>query len=581
MDVSGSTSFESSSVTLENNSSSYTGDTLYDSALDSLSATAYKSCNDMTEMSKVESSCQLNEPQMGRIYHENQRPACCARKVSKAERRDFCLRWINASQAPKLAEELPRKTEPRKCCSVHHKPAEKSDQRTDQIYSCRLHPQCDRWHGQKSGQKIDAARCCMASQKHQKQPQFERHTHGQMETSFIEPSRIKAGQKIDAARCCMASQKHQKQPQFERHTHGQMEASFEEPSRMKSVKKIYAAPFCMASQKHHKPGKKQPQLERQAMHRHMKDSFIEPSRIKSGQIAAASPSCMASQKHQKQPQLERHLHGNMEASFLEPSKLKLNQKRASCPWSIDSVNHHKLSMKQPQLEEHPNNRGHHVAAFKEPTKLKRVQKTKPDPLSLETQHLLRVQHTELVRLIDAFKLRVSVLQIETDHAENAQLKVVQERKLKGPFTDTTKAKLYAGALKALEAQTSGTFPTRFISEIFATVADEAQLGNHFSSLDHELADIVDTLCVNNYKPKKESYEKTVKRKLDTAKEKLAKKYLERIDREEKSYQERAARMKRKCFNLLKQFLKNNIPDNENKVWLKELKALYEQDTQSF
>ncbi|BFF90697.1 traB domain-containing protein [Drosophila madeirensis] len=47
MDVSGSASFESSSGTLENNSSSYTGDTtLYDSALDSLSATAYKSCNE-------------------------------------------------------------------------------------------------------------------------------------------------------------------------------------------------------------------------------------------------------------------------------------------------------------------------------------------------------------------------------------------------------------------------------------------------------------------------------------------------------------------------------------------------------
>ncbi|XP_022211444.2 traB domain-containing protein isoform X1 [Drosophila obscura] len=46
MDVS-SSSFESSSATMDNNSSSYTGDTtLYDSALDNLSATAYKSCNE-------------------------------------------------------------------------------------------------------------------------------------------------------------------------------------------------------------------------------------------------------------------------------------------------------------------------------------------------------------------------------------------------------------------------------------------------------------------------------------------------------------------------------------------------------
>ncbi|XP_034662540.1 uncharacterized protein LOC117897661 isoform X2 [Drosophila subobscura] len=327
MDVSGYTSFESSTGTLENNSSSYTGDTtLYDSALDSLSATAYKSCNDMTEASKMESRCQVNEPQLGRIYHEIQRPACCARKVSKEERRDFCLRWINASQAPPLAEELPRKTEPRKCCSVHHKLAEKSDQRTDKIYSCRLHPQCDRWHGQmeasfvepsriKSGQIAAASPSCMASQKHQKQPQLERYPHGQKEASFVEPSRIKSGQKIDASPFCMASQKHQKQPQLERHPYGQMEASFVDPSRIQ--------PGCMASQKHHEPGT-------------------------------------------KQPLLERHPHGHMPASLLEPSKLKLNQKRASCPCSMLSVNHHKLSMEPPQLEKHPNTRGHLVAAFKEP-----------------------------------------------------------------------------------------------------------------------------------------------------------------------------------------------------------------------
>ncbi|XP_022211446.2 uncharacterized protein LOC111066845 isoform X2 [Drosophila obscura] len=450
MDVS-SSSFESSSATMDNNSSSYTGDTtLYDSALDNLSATAYKSCNDKTETSNLGSRGQINEAQMNRIYHGNHRHVCRSRSVTKSEKHDFCMRWLNSFDSPNLkcnAEVSPRKTG-----------STKSGSRVSQ----KLHKP---W------------------------------------TNTLPVLLEESEQKTDATCSCP-----------------------------------------MVSEEHHEQGMKQGQLDR--------------------------------------------WHGHMEASFIAPSKLKSEQQSTRSNRSMVSNNQYKLDMKLkerhiPQLGDHVTIQGHLEAAFRKPIKLKCVQKKNPDPIALQTHHKLRLQHTELVRQIDSAKLRLSVLEIEKDYAENALMKAIQERQLKGPFTDQTKANLFDEALKALEAQTAATFPTQFLSEVFSTVADEDQLSNHFSNLDNELCDIVDTLCVENYKLKKESQEKKVKLKLEALKEMLAKTYQKQVNREAKSYQKRAAALKNKCFDLLKQFLKNNIPENESKEFLKELKALYEKDTQSF
>ncbi|XP_033233148.1 uncharacterized protein [Drosophila pseudoobscura] len=558
MDVSTSTStsFESSNATMDNNSSSDTGDTtLYGSALDNLSATAYGSCNDITESSKMGLRFELSDNQIDRIYHENPH-VCRPPSVTKSQKHELCMRWLNASYNSFDSSN----------CAQHH-----------------LMTDPDRTHEDIKAAFTETATkpgSVLLQKDHKlgiKHPQLERYiprlenrltTPKHLEAAFIKPIKTKADKKTDAIKPGpMVSDN--------RNTHEHMEASQMQPTKLKSPKKKPTSP-CSLATKNHNLGMKHPQLELQKT-----DGHVQPPKLKSPKKKPTSPCSLTTKNHNlgmKHPQLELQ----KTDGHVQPPKLKSPKKKPTSPCSLTTKNHN-LGMKQPQLE-------CHKPILKEPAttrehtdlaKFKVIQKANPDPITLQMHHKLKLEHEELVRQIDTIKLNVTVLQIETNHMENKLRHLAQERELKGSFTDETKANLFAEATKALEAQTAETFPTQFLSEIFSTVAGEEELKDHFSNLDHELRAIVEKLCVDVYQLKKPTETKTVNRKIEALKAKLSKKYQKQINREEKSYKKRVAAMKEKCFDMLQQFLKINNRDTYSKVFLKELKALYEQDTQSF
>ncbi|XP_017139845.1 uncharacterized protein LOC108154181 isoform X2 [Drosophila miranda] len=519
MDVSTSTStsFESSNSTMDNNSSSETGDTtIYGSTLDNLSATVYKSCNDITEASKTGLRFELSEDQIDRIYHENPH-VCRPPSVRKSQKDDLCMRWLNASYNSVDSSN----------CAQHH---------------LMIDP--DRTHGDIKAAFTETATkpgSVLPQKDHKlgiKHPQLERYiprlenrltTPKHLEAAFIKPIKTKADKKTDAIKPGpMVSDN--------RNTHGHMEASQIQPPKLKSPKKKPTSP-CSLATKNQNLGMKHPQLELQNTHGH-----VQPPKLKSPRKSATSSPCPLATKNQK-----------------------LGMNHPMCN-----------KCRKPIMIEPATTREHTDLA-----KFKVIQKANPDPITLQMHHKLKLKHEELVRQIDTIKLNVSVLQIETNHVENKLRNLAQERELNGSFTDETKANLFAEATKALEAQTAVTFPTQFLSEIFSTVAGEEQLKDHFSNLDHELRAIVEKLCVDVYQLKKPTETKTVNRKIEALKEKLSKKYQKQINREEKSYKKRLAALKEKCFDMLQQVLQIDNRDNYSKAFLKELKALYEQDTQRF
>ncbi|XP_026845359.1 uncharacterized protein LOC113565981 [Drosophila persimilis] len=540
---------------------------------------------------------ELSDDQIDRIHHEDPH-VCRPPSVTKSQKHDLCMRWLNASYNSFDSSN----------CAQHHLMTD-PDRTHEDIKAAFTetatkpgsvllqkdhklgikHPQLERYiprleNRLTTPKHLEAAFIKPIKTKADKKTDAikpvpmvsdNRNTHEHMEASQIQPPKLKSPKKKPTSPCSLTTKNQNlamKHPQLElQNTHGHVQ-----PPKLKSPKKKPTSP-CSLTTKNHNLGMKHPQLELQKTHGH-----VQPPKLKSPKKKPTSPCSLTTKTHNlgmKHPQLElQNTHGH-----IQPPNLKSPKKYpTSSPCRLATKNQ-KLGMKQPQLE-------CHKPILKEPAttrehtdlaKFKVIQKANPDPINLQMHHKLKLEHEELVRQIDTIKLNVTVLQIETNHVENKLRHLAQERELKGSFTDETKANLFAEATKALEAQTAGTFPTQFLSEIFSTVAGEEQLKDHFSNLDHELRAIVEKLCVDVYQLKKPTETKTVNRKIEALKAKLAKKYQKQINREEKSYKKRVAAMKEKCFDMLEQFLKINNRDTYSKAFLKELKALYEQDTRSF
>ncbi|XP_070142682.1 uncharacterized protein [Drosophila kikkawai] len=194
------------------------------------------------------------------------------------------------------------------------------------------------------------------------------------------------------------------------------------------------------------------------------------------------------------------------------------------------------------------------------------------------KHLLE-ERALLEREVNALKLKVLALQIQTNHHEKQLNKLCHENQQKATFSRSIKRNLMLATRQSLQSQTPETFPNQLLSQIFEGFSsDDKIFKNHFKKLDNELAQIVQTACVLAYKRRKPSLQINVAEKLKGLKQKLILKYETQLAEQDKSRPINNGAIKQQCFQMFKQFLRSSCRDTSfSREYLKQLEMFYEEE----
>jgi len=191
---------------------------------------------------------------------------------------------------------------------------------------------------------------------------------------------------------------------------------------------------------------------------------------------------------------------------------------------------------------------------------------------------LKEEHFHLERKINGLKLKIAALQIQTHHQQQKLRKLNLQNSHKSSFSRSIKKTLMGAARRSLQSQARETFPNHLISQIFEVFAGDEKLKEHFKTMDYELRKIVHKMCLHAYEQQKPAIEASVNEKVKSLKQKLIQKYENQLSKQEESQQKNALAMKQKCFNMLKQVLLTDCPDQCcGEEYLKQLEVLYEQE----
>ncbi|XP_020812971.1 uncharacterized protein LOC110187833 [Drosophila serrata] len=202
-----------------------------------------------------------------------------------------------------------------------------------------------------------------------------------------------------------------------------------------------------------------------------------------------------------------------------------------------------------------------------------------DSLDLNAYEDLFEENTRLERKVNALKLKVVALQIQTNYQENQLNKLRCEKKQKATFSRSINRNLLLATRHSLQSQTLESFPNRLFSQIFEGFpGDDKVFRNHFKNMDNELDLIVQKMCVHAYKSRKLSLQSTVAEKAKGLKKELILKYGTQLAERDKTRAINNCAIKRQCFHMFKNFLMSSIQDKTCAGnYLKQLENLYEQE----